>query len=311
MPLMKLYQEIGTKENPIHFTSLESWVYCGMKFFLEHTVGLPYVSWYALRGTIIHKTFVEGIGKLKDIFFDEVHKQTKPIQTTPNTVIKEEALNKEYDDMMVTLPYFWRYLEMFCIEVQETEVTFLGRPFSLVKYAQENCPDLCDLWFQGTVDAITVHPDTPKGMIEIPDWKSGRKWGQETLNRKLQFGGYYLLTRLHHKVNRIFWGQVKHLAPAKSNTKAGVRKGEFKAPFLYAVKITDKDLPFICEQTDTIVRAIDEGIYPWAANGADAPCSLCPFTDGTCPSYKIGNRQDDHADSMMNAMMLKKMEDLK
>ena len=297
-------EPLGTKENPWHFTSLEEYMYCPRKWLYGQTVGEPIYSWYALRGTIIHKTFEEGMERFSKIFHEEIEKTTQPIHVNPKLPASPEFLAKEHDTLSALLPHYWRVLKLFQIKILEREKQMsMCLPLEMCKGLK--CGKQ---WFTGTVDAIAIHPDTPDGMVEIHDYKSGRKWPQEALNRKLQFGGYYMLARQNgYNVNRVFWGHVQGLEVAKSNTKSGVLKGEYKNPFFYGVVITERDLAFVLEQALHVIHGIEAGVFPWASSGADAPCGMCPYAMDVCPSFETGNRNDIHLEKMMDAIVAKRL----
>ena len=191
-----------------HPTQLQTFQQCPMKYKLRYVDKLTtdYSNYFMVRGTIIHRVFNEGFDKLTRIFWEEIEKN-KPVRMYASSDIPRDKLQLEHDALVQILPGYWEFLNFWGIEIRERERTFEF--------------DFAGKSFQGTVDAIAVHPDTPKGMVEIHDYKSGRKFGTQALSRNLQFGLYYVGATLNgYTVNRVFWCHVKDLEKYKSDSNS-------------------------------------------------------------------------------------------
>jgi RecB family exonuclease len=290
---------VGAEQMIHHPTQLQTFQQCPMRYKLRvlDAIAPSWGNFFAVRGTIIHRVFNEGFDKLTRIFWEEM-KKNDPVRMYPSSDLSMEKKQALHDDLVTLLPGYWDYLNFWDIEIRERERTFQF--------------DFANAHFQGTVDAIAVHPDTPEGMVEIHDYKSGRKFGREALSRNLQFGLYYVAATLNgYTVNRVFWCHVKDLEKYKADSKkTAARKGDRKGQFLYSVRILPEDLPLLETQVKTILTCIDRGLFFWNSYGSDAPCEpFCEFAHtGDCPAYKTDNQHEDIILLMQQAKAMKELE---
>jgi len=151
---------------------------------------------------------------------------------------------------------------------------------------------------KGTVDWVGRHRDTPKGMVEIHDYKTGLTWPQEALNRNLQFGSYYIAAKqAGYNVHRLWWGRTKDLLRYKKGGKYG-RKGDFRGPFLYEIHIQDADITMIEAMHEAAVKGIRGGIYmPSGSVGPHAYCPMCEF-EHHCPKFQVGRVTSSFRDDL-------------
>ncbi len=271
---------------------------CPMKYKLSivDNIKPAWGNYFMVRGTIIHRVFNEGFDKLTRIFWDEIEKN-KPVRMYPSSDMPRDKLQDLHDNLVSLLPGYWDFLNFWGIEIRERERTFEF--------------DFANSHFQGTVDAIAVHPDTPPGMVEIHDYKSGRKFGPQALSRNLQFGLYYVGATLNgYTVNRVFWCHVKDLEKYKSDSKkTAARKGERKGQFLYPVKLVPEDLPLLETQVKTILQCIDHKYFYWNSYGSDAPCEpFCEFAHNGCPAFKSDTESESLMWLMKQAKISEEME---
>jgi len=269
-----------------HPTQLETFQICPRKYQYDIVDGIKpeYVNWWALRGTIIHKTFEAGFQAFSKLYWDEINQSPKPIHKARTVEISRAELQTEHDNLSLILPNYWVFLNRFAIEVKEREKTFNW------KYLDRD--------FEGTVDAIAVHPDTPDGMVEIHDYKSGKKWGEHALNRKLQFALYFNAAfKAGYKVNRVFWCHVKDLTPYKHDSKiTGAKAGDLRGQFLYPVKISLHDDASVTSMVEPILRSIEASLFPMTG-ASSGHCALCPYADKPCPRFSVG--YDEAKDTMI------------
>jgi len=138
----------------------------------------------------------------------------------------------------------------------------------------------------GTLDAFVRFPDTPKGFVEVIDYKTGkRKPTSAKLDRDIQLGLYYLAARHNgYKVHRMWWIFIRDFLPYKKAYK-GKKAGELRGPGFIPIQVTDSDITAIYDLAGPIVDAINARIFP--ANAYGDACITCQFTE-KCPSFSIG-----------------------
>lgn len=251
-----------------HPTDLELYQMCPQKYFLskDERVEAAFTPWARLKGTIIHDAIANPGSPFDRIFDHWIRDCWPPI----NRDITQ--MQADYDDMLAQVNGALSYIKNNNIEVVETEKT--------IQYKIRMNS------FEGTADAIVRMPDTPEGMVDVWDYKTGKKWHDTQINRKLQFGHYYMaLWQKDIRVHRLFWAQTQDVLPYKRGGKFG-KKGDPKGPFLYPVHITKRDLDTILGWTHQILYAIQQNIrYP----NPFAPCNSCEY-QGVCPKYEIGTK---------------------
>ncbi len=253
----------------LHPSHLQTYARCPAKYHYEYVekVVPAFHMWAKLKGTIVHNTLFHGPSQFNAIFDSIIIEAQReaPILETPERIEKDrlpmEQAILEYDKFMV-----------------KHNVITVERELTL-RYK------VCGVPFEGTLDHLIQLPDTPEGMVDIVDYKTGLKWGKEALNRNLQFGHYYMAARQNdYHVHRVYWGHFKDLVRWKSDGKEAVR-GELRGPFLYPLYITDNDIPMIVDWTVALVTQIKTKKPFFAAN--DQVCKMCEFSEH-CPTFKIG-----------------------
>jgi len=243
------------KENPIHPTEKEQYVACPAAYEFHRVLGLApdFESWWKLRGTIFHKAICQDIAAFHDVARDviesagEIRRHGFPMD--------DEFLKKQLAELLMQVSYYKSYVENNNITVVGREILLDYSVMVGVGEARTSIPHRC------TIDALTVHPDTPSGYFEIHDYKTGNKWPDHALNRKVQFGDYYL---------------VKDL----------LRSGE-DAKFLYPLRISEDDFPYIEDYTTRVIRGMEAGVFPYNNYGPNSGCSPCEYHD-SCPRFEIG-----------------------
>jgi RecB family exonuclease len=262
---------------PIHPTEKETFQRCPAAWHYEYELQIPapYHTWAKVRGCILHEIFKLGLE-----YFDQIYTGTIAFYEKNGDDIwfRPKDMDKEYASIREQAEGFFRYMHEHEIITLYTEKTF---QFNIKGIDHE-----------GTLDRICRHPDTPEGMVEIHDYKTGNKWSKDSIDRKVQFFDYYLAAEQNgFKINRVFWGHTKDLNRFKTNCKSG-NKGDFKGPFLYPIVITPGDTDFLTENTERIVKAMRTGAWFYNSVGPNAPCDMCPYAYGTCPRLEKGLQED-------------------
>jgi len=276
---------------------LEMFASCPRRYWYNQRNEDPaFRPWFRERGTIIHCALCDKWDRrmvelaMKDFFHEG---RTIPVGFAPKDLVKET------NEIMEQIEGVRRYIEANDIEVVHEEYQVY---FTFAGYK-----------FDSTADILCRHKDTPQGMVEAWDYKTGTKWVPEALNRKLQFGVYYCgLKSKGIRVNRFFWAHTKDLFRYKRDGKWG-RKGDFKGPFLYPIFFLEEDMPVIREWVEKIILAIEAGVdYP----NPQAGCNMCEF-EHICPKYKIGvsteqrkQFQLDSSEEQQTALEEKMLKDL-
>lgn len=259
------------EEGFLHPTELEQYQRCPKSYefqYVQHAEPL-YRSWYMLRGSIIHQVFEAGLNEFDQIF--------RSITADMESIgASQETIDKDRPKMLEQCRSYFQYIHRHDIQIIGREVPldfeFAGRKF--------RCK----------IDALAKHEDTPKGQLEIHDYKTGVKWCYPSMNRKLQFFAYYYAAEQNSfRINRVFWGQTKDLERYKTDGKKAV-KGEWKGQFLYPLKIQRSDYEVAKEQAFQIIRGIESGIF--FTNNYMQQCKMCEF-ERKCPKFEIGIQSDN------------------
>ena len=265
----------------IHPTDLETFQMCPEKYWRskDPSVKRRYVSIPLIKGTAMHRWLAKfvapaisknqaliGVEELREMVFAVANEYQQNEVDLP-------ALIEELEDLETMAIKAVEYVHNHGIEIVHTELTV---PYIMTW--DKSYP------FEGTIDVVTKHPDTPDGMVEIWDYKTGKKHPDEQINRKLQFGHYYIAAgERGMKVNRVFWAQTEDLVPYKKKSKYG-NVGDPKGQFLYPVHVSRDDVITVFGWTKGIVEAIEQGIrYP----APSVLCQGCEYND-TCPRFKVG-----------------------
>lgn len=263
-----------------HPTELECYQLCPMLYKFQHVDRLepPYQSWYKIRGSIIHAVLEMGFDSFDAMFI-------KHTAGRDDIGASEETIQKDRIKMREQCQSYFQYLAINHIHIIEREVS--------MTYT------LCGEKFMCRLDAIAKHEDTPKGMVEIHDYKTGTKWCYPSMNRKIQFGHYYWAAGANsYNVNRVWWGQTQDLLRYKTDGKKAV-KGQWRGQFLYPIKIgsdlignvdAQTDMAYIIASSNPIIRAINAEIfYP---NNYSQQCRLCEY-ERVCPKFAVGITSDN------------------
>lgn len=274
--------DMSKHKEPYHPTELESYQYCPEKYFLgkDATIVPNYKHWAMWKGSMFHRMMDRHHDKAADelVWKNEWARCIKEETAHPEFVVQGEpageAMYLAYKEMV------W-FLKEKNIEVLETEKTFMYR--------------IKDMDFSGTVDAVVRMPDTPHGMVELLDYKTGVKWANEAINRKLQFGHYYIAAWQHGmRVNRVFWVHTRDLDRYKKDCKGG-KKGERKGDVLYPIYITKDDVPAVVAWTYALVNGIENELrYP----NPFALCQMCEYAHA-CPRYTVGIKKLESTDETL------------
>lgn len=252
-----------------HATGVQEYMRCGEKYRLREIESAPpdFISAALLRGVIFHRTLEEGISSF-DHIFNQTLKQKLPIR-------REEWLLNERDNLREMCVQYFRYLDRHDIDVMFREKTMNYK--------------IGEREFEGTIDALAIHPDTPAKMIEIHDYKTGRMWPREAMDRNVQLANYFFMAGQNgYNVNRVFWGKASDLLPYKRDGKRAV-KGDLRGRFLYEVKITVIDYPFVKRLNLEAVRGIESGVFMFnGALGPEPACVSCEFSVTKCEKFRSG-----------------------
>jgi hypothetical protein len=270
-----------------HPTELQAATYCPMKWYLGYFKNLAPAAhnWAKIRGTIGH-IMLELEQYPRAALLAEVFEKYENGNDDGNhlthaaPILYPNNIEKEIDDVEAMIKEYWKAVRGYGIKITDKEkrleCDILGRPFS------------------GTVDAVALFPDTPHGEIEILDYKFGKRFHDNSLDRNLQFGIYYLMCReLGIKVNRFWWVTMQDLLPYKKNCKGG-NKGDIRGQGFYPIRIVEQDVEYIETMVRGALSTIDimsgksqlhQSSYGWAS-----PCNLCDF-EAHCPKFQIGSRE--------------------
>ncbi len=242
----------------IHPSTLQSYLYCPKKALLEHfdpeREEIPQ-SKAAARGTILHRLIEVGpqfcIGDYQDIVKD----------------VGQEAI--EIVEATEILGELWRQLSLRDIEILEQEKTLQW------EYLAHQ--------FEGTLDAIVRFPDTPKGMVDIVDWKSGQhKPCNEALRRNVQLALYWIGAKENgYDPYRVWWVHLNHFQPLKRASR-GRPAGSMRGDGFFPVRISHADVSAIKELISPILGALHHGIFP--PSPSTERCMSCQVSH-RCPSY--------------------------
>lgn len=290
-----------------HITELQAYQRCPLAYYYSYQqdeVTPKHIPWARERGSILHKVFEKGAESFDDVW--EAHMQQLegtgiPILAGNATMTAEEHIERDRENCRNITRLFFDKIARDRVQILERECTHRYLiPIPGEKRAHR---------FEGTVDAVALHPDTPEGMVEFHDYKTGLKWCDEALNRDLQFGAYSELANQNgYNLNRMFWCQTKDLEPYKRDGKYG-KKGEPKGQFWYPVRITRPcDMRFIFESVHNIIKAIEAGIKYPAAGGQDSACKRCEWAY-ECPRFRVGVERENKAHKMFEAEMKEMMSD--
>ena len=183
----------------------------------------------------------------------------------------EETIQKDRPKVMEQCRGYFRYLQREGIEIVGREVPVTA--------------EIEGVKFAGIVDSMEIHRDTPKGMLEIVDFKTGAKWPFPCMNRKLQFGLYYLMAdQMGLKPNRFFLGHTQDLNLWKTDGKKAV-KGQQKGNFYYPIIIEPGDMPVVIDNIKAILRGIEAKAF--FTNPTSGLCKLCEY-QRLCPAFRVG-----------------------
>ena len=268
-------------KEPMHPTDLELFQLCPEKYWRskDPSVKRRYVSNALIKGQAMHRWLAKyvapdvpnykalaGVQELREIVFAVAEEYNQ-------NEIELAGLVCDLGDLEIMATKVVEYVYEHGIKILHTELTL---PYKLCWLKYED--------FEGTIDVVAVHPDTPEGMVEIWDYKTGQKFVENVLNRKLQFGHYYIAAgQRGMKVNRVFWAHCQDLIPRQKKSKYG-NVGEPKGQFLYPVHISKEDAETIMYWTGDIVAAINADIRYLSPGQL---CQACEYND-TCPRFKVG-----------------------
>jgi hypothetical protein len=243
-----------------------------------------------VRGIIVHKVLEKGLSQF-DVLWEQYINEAR-VEGAPPILASQDQIDKDREVQRDICRLYFNKMERDGIQVLEREAKYRY----LIPVQGEKQAYQCE----GTIDAITIHPDTPEGMVEIEDFKTGERWCDESLNRDIQFAAYCeaLNQKTDYKVNRVFWCKTSDLAPYKTNKRgAPPRIGTPKGKFYYPVRILREDMYFLRETVHNIIRAIQAGIRYPAAGGRDAPCKRCEW-ERVCPKFRVGYEKPNPQDIM-------------
>jgi hypothetical protein len=267
-----------------HITRLQTAALCGKKAILEATELPLFNNWtYAevdvgrLSGTGDSSGYIEGV-------FNRVWKETLEDAISSAPIRQEEMLHKWRERILEQCENAFRWFAEQGIEIRQREVPF--------RYVIGDYP------FEGTVDAIAVHPDTPEGMVEIHDYKTGSLQAPQQLNRNMQFIAYHkMLSDNGYKVNRVFWGRAQDLLTYRADGKGG-KKGDWRGPFLYPVVVSAEDYGMLEEFVRGTIAKITTATI--VAPEPSSLCGMCEVAD-LCPSMKTGfDKNNSFYDEQLN-----------
>jgi hypothetical protein len=259
-------------DNFLHPTEKEAYQICPARHHYQYVEKIepPYQSWYKVRGTIIHRTFAEGIERFGTIWNEEL----------------SEVVNRSQEDIDKERPKVEEICQQYFLFLREHNIERQGVEVPLEYH-------LCGVPHRCTLDALVTMPDTPPGMLDIIDFKSGAKWSYPAMNRKIQFVDYVLAARQNKfNIHRIFWGHCNDLLLWKRDGKKA-RRGERRGPFLYplAVMETDAELEDLARTLSSgIIRAIHRGEW-YYNNQSRVDCRMCEY-QAQCPAFKSGIEYD-------------------
>ena len=284
-------------------TSLQTWLMCGRKYKYKYVdeVDPAFHFWPAVKGTIFHRCVAElsspSLNLFEGIFYDVIEEMEETA-----VIMGKDTLENSKEELFLIFEQYFKWMKEQNVQIplhpHNREVKLEGR--------------LGGSKISGTLDAFAVHADTPDGMVEIHDYKTGKKWHNDALNRNLQAGLYTLLAKQNgYKVNRFFWCKTSDLIPYKADGKHG-RKGDNRGPFLYPIHISEEDLTFVLNMAMECIGGIERNIFPWNGavrmDGGDALCSLCEYK-GHCPSFEIGVDTDKMLEQQLGDSIEKESQD--
>ena len=255
-------------------TKLQSYMRCGRQYLIEKgddPQPQKVASYGLVRGTIGHKM----LEKSSDIktnhkrIFDEGIAYFESPATLPVLELDQAKKELMWDELQQML------LSLYAI-CDTMGVTFLRHEVS-----QEF--RFLGAMFESTVDLEFTLPDTPKGSIEIGDFKFGQKKSQAQLNRDIQHGLYWY--RYHDAGVKVYRNWTIYMQDGliyKRNSRYG-KAGERKGPMFYPVKITVEDIDNLSRMVSPALHGIANGVYMQNTDH----CRTCQQL-GKCPQFGTG-----------------------
>jgi hypothetical protein len=258
-----------------------------MKWYLGYFKNLPPAShnWAKVRGTIGHRMLerehYHRAELVRDVCMEyEQGKDDGKHLQHPAPILYPNDIDKEIDILESMIGGYRKMIKVYGGEIIEKEklleCNILKRPFS------------------GTMDAVTLFPDTPTGKVEVFDYKFGRPFHRNAMDRNLQFGIYFLMCKeLGITVNRFWWIAMQELEPYRRSGKWG-EKGDIRGQGFWPIRITDFDVEYIENMVSGALYLIDEmsgkSQLHQSSYGGFAPCNLCDY-EAHCPKFRIGTKE--------------------
>ena len=257
-------------------TELQCFVSCPYLWYLRYhkkikpaARSLPLIS-----GTLGHHLLHYGI-EFVDEIWPMILRDGPPVNATAEDL--ETAKDKVYSEC----ERFLKYMDICSYEFVEKELIL-----TWTFYCGEKKPR--PYYFSGTVDALVRGPKTPEGMVDVLDYKFGRKQSKYEIDRNLQFMAYFMGLKLKgYLVNEMFWVKMPDFLPYKRPPK-GTDPEDLRGIGLYPIKIVEDDMPYIRESISKVLAAMSTNTYYYSSYAiGGAQCPYCDYKN-ICPSLSTG-----------------------